>query len=160
MNFRHRSSGHVLFCSPVPTGVVDTFTEKRDENGVSFLEKTGKRDLNAFIQASLEGTLIYNILNRYALGDTGVLEKVTGFFGDLTNAPTSLADCYNRISDAEAKFNQLTPEIRALFNNSAAAFESAVLDGSIDSIVAGFVKSVPKDDLIVPENPEGGKENG
>lgn len=160
MNFRHRSSGHVLFCSPVPTGVVDTFTEKRDENGISFLEKTGKRDLNAFIQASLEGTLIYNILNRYALGDTGVLEKVIGFFGDVTNVPTSLADCYNRISNAEAKFKELPAEIRALFNNSVSVFESAILDGSVDSVLVDYVKTVSTPDSIDSKNSVGGEANG
>lgn len=144
MVFRSRSSPREIFYSNRPIGVATEYIEKVDDNGVRYLAVSGKKDINALVQAALEGTLVYNILNRYSLGDEGVLEKVKGFFGDVTRVPTSLADTVNMLNDVNKRFADLPVDIKQIFNNSAMEFSNSCLNGDVELRLNSFVKSKMK----------------
>lgn len=136
MTFRTRSSGHVSFHAPSPTGISSEFQERLDSHGVTFLHKVGQIDLNAVVQASKESTLVYNILDRFQAGDVSVLSKVKGAFGDFVGLPSSLAEAHNLVVGIESKFNELPLKIREAFGNSSKIFAKKLQDGSYGEILS------------------------
>lgn len=155
MIFRTRSSGHVSFHAPSPTGISIEFQERLDHNGVSYLEKVGQIDLNAVVQASKESTMVYNILDRFQSGDLSVLSKVKGAFGDFVGLPSSLAEAHNLIVGIESKFNQLPLKIREAFGNSPQVFAKKLQDGSYGEILSKIALDTNQNDSekIFSESP-------
>lgn len=141
MIFRSRTSGHVSFHSPSPTGIASEFQERLDYNGVAYLEKVGSKDLNAIVQASKESTLVYNIIDRFENGDISALSKSKGFFGDFLGMPSSLAEAHNLIVGIESKFKELPLKIREAFGNSAQLFARKLQDGSYGEILGKIASS-------------------
>lgn len=105
---------------PVYSLVVDEETGKED------IQVTGKTNIYDFIQKSLDETLIYNIIERYNSGDISALEKITGFYGDVTNAPKNLAEAQQILINANKIFESLPLDVRAKYNHSVSEFLSAV----------------------------------
>lgn len=160
MIFRSRSSPREIFFTNRPTGIGIEYVEKIDDNGVRYLAESGKKDLNAFVQASLAGTLIYNIMNRYALGDVGVLEKVRSFCGDVSRVPLSLADAVNMMDDVSKRFTDLPVEVKQLFNNSAVEFSSSCLNGEAEKRLNAFVKRKVESSKAKKSKESDGENNG
>lgn len=99
-----------------------------NERGQVVLKEDGTEDIYAFIQSFAESTDIHSILKRFENGETDVLEKVQGFYGDVTEMPHTYAEALQRISDSEKVFMSLPVEIRAKFNHSFSEFLSASQD--------------------------------
>lgn len=89
------------------------------------LKEDGTEDLYAFIQSFAESTDIHAILKRYQNGEVDVLEKVQGFYGDVTDMPKTYAEALQRISDSEKVFMSLPVEVRAKFGHSFTQFLAA-----------------------------------
>lgn len=96
-----------------------------NERGQVELKEDGTEDLYAFIQSFAESTDIHSILKRYQNGEVDVLEKVQGFYGDITEMPKTYAEALQRISDSEKVFMSLPVEIRAKFGHSFSQFLAA-----------------------------------
>lgn len=99
-----------------------------NERGQVELKPDGTEDLYAFIQSFAESTDIHSILNRYQNGEVDVLEKVQGFYGDITEMPKTYAEALQRISDSEKVFMSLPVDVRAKFNHSFSEFLAASND--------------------------------
>lgn len=106
------------------------YSPRIDERGVLVLVETGKEDLAAYINSFAEECDIHVIMKKFANGQTDVLSKVQGTYGDFTGAPTSLADMFNRVKAGEEVFNSLPAEVKKEFNNSFTEF--AVATGEKD----------------------------
>lgn len=96
-----------------------------NERGQVELKEDGTEDIYAFIQSFAESTDIHSILKRYQNGEVDVLEKVQGFYGDITEMPRTYAEALQRISDSEKVFMSLPVEVRAKFGHSFTEFLSA-----------------------------------
>lgn len=105
---------------PVYSLVVDEETGRED------IQVTGKTNIYDFIQKSLDETLVYNIIERYNQGDVSALEKIKGFYGDVTNAPKNLAEAQQILINAKKVFDSLPLDVRAKYNHSVSEFLSAV----------------------------------
>ena len=104
-----------------------------NERGQVELKEDGTEDLYAFIQSFAESTDIHSILQRYQNGEADVLEKVQGFYGDITEMPKTYAEALQRISDSEKVFMSLPVEVRAKFGHSFSQFLAASQeDGFLD----------------------------
>ena len=101
------------------------YSPRIDEKGVLVLEATGKEDLSAYINSFAESCDIHVIMTRFANGETDVLRKRQGTYGDFIGAPTSLADMFNRVKAGEDLFNSLPVEVKKKFNNSFTEFAIA-----------------------------------
>lgn len=124
---------HSKFVSPSGDGYVDVYELVADKNGKNEeLKKTGRKNLFEEIQAYRESTEISNIINRFVNGEVDVLHQVDGYYADVTNAPTSYADYFRRVKEAEKIFEQLPDEIKDKFDNSAEKF---FLEFGTDSFV-------------------------
>lgn len=96
-----------------------------NERGQVELQEDGTEDLYAFIQSFAESTDIHSILQRYQNGEVDVLEKVQGFYGDITEMPRTYAEALQRISDSEKVFMSLPVDVRAKFGHSFSQFLAA-----------------------------------
>lgn len=96
-----------------------------NERGQVELKEDGTEDLYAFIQSFAESTDIHSILQRYHNGEVDVLEKVQGFYGDITEMPHTYAEALQRIADSEKVFMSLPVDVRAKFGHSFSQFLAA-----------------------------------
>lgn len=99
-----------------------------NERGQLELKEDGTEDIYAFIQSFAESTDIHAILRRYQSGEVDVLEKVQGFYGDITEMPHTYAEALQRISDSEKVFMSLPVDVRAKFGHSFSEFLAASQD--------------------------------
>lgn len=99
-----------------------------NERGQVELKEDGTEDLYAFIQSFAESTDIHAIMRRYQNGEVDVLEKVQGFYGDITEMPRTYAEALQRIADSEKVFLSLPVDIRAKFGHSFSEFLAASQD--------------------------------
>lgn len=114
------------------------YSAKFDDKGVMDLVETGRENLYEYIQSHKESCDIHVILERFARGDVGALERVQGVYGDFSNVPKSYADMLNLVHSAEDAFSRLPVEERAKYGHS---FERWLVEFSpeIDSTKAPAV---------------------
>lgn len=98
-----------------------------DRAGVWHLEKTGKM-IHTYeeIQAYADECDINTIMRRYALGDTDVLSRIQGTYGDVSNIPTNYAELMNAKLEAERLFYGLSAEVREKYNNDVTQFMAEI----------------------------------
>lgn len=99
-----------------------------NERGQIELKEDGTEDTYAFIQSFADSTDIHAILRRYQNGEVDVLEKVQGFYGDITEMPRTYAEALQRIADSEKVFMSLPVDVRAKFGHSFSEFLAASQD--------------------------------
>lgn len=121
-----------------------------NERGQVVLNEDGTEDLYAFIQSFAESTDIHVIMRRYQNGEVDVLEKVQGFYGDITEMPHTYAEALQRIADSEKVFMSLPVDVRAKFGHSFSEFLAASQDA--DFLVRLGVSS-PDQPEPVPAEP-------
>lgn len=117
-----------------------------NERGQVELKEDGTENLYDFIQSFAESTDIHSIMRRFENGEIDVLEKVQGFYGDVTEMPKTYAEALQRIADSEKVFMSLPVEVRAKFGHSFSEFLSASNDA--DFLVR---LGVQVDDHVSPE---------
>ena len=128
-----------------------------NERGQVELKEDGTEDLYAYIQSFAESTDIHAILRRFENGEVDVLEKVQGFYGDITEMPRTYAEALQRIADSEKVFMSLPVDVRAKFNHSFSEFLAASQDADfLDRI--GLKTEDPADPLPADPLPAEPKE--
>lgn len=93
-----------------------------DQNGVWHLEKSGETNLYLDIQSHADSCDINVIMARYRNGETDVLSRMQGVYGDVTNVPTNYAEIRNQQIKAEQLFMSLAPDVREKYGNSVEQF--------------------------------------
>lgn len=112
-----------------------------DDKGRMTLVEKGRENLYDFIQSFKESVDIHVLLKRFANGETDVLSKIQGFYGDFSEFPRTYADLLNTVNEGEAFFNGLPVEVRSKFGHSFPVFMSALSDGSISDILSEYLGS-------------------
>lgn len=125
-----------------------------NERGQVELKEDGAEDLYAFIQSFAESTDIHAIMRRFENGEVDVLEKVQGFYGDVTEMPKTYAEALQRIADSEKVFMSLPVDVRAKFGHSFSEFLAASNDADfLERLGVQVDKSVspePEPDIVKP----------
>lgn len=134
--------------SPVRT----VYGGRYDANGRVVLEEKGTEDLYGYIQSFKDSVDINVILARFSNGDSEALSRAQGFYADVTDFPTNMADALNRINECEEMFKSLPLEVRQKFDCSFEQFLSQ--SGSDDwlekmGMVAHSVVDAPQVDAPV-----------
>lgn len=104
--------------------VKQLYAGRYDVNGRVVLEEKGTEDLYAYIQSFADSVDINVILARFANGDTEALSRAQGFYADVTEFPSNMADALNSINKAEEIFKSLPLEVRQRFDCSFEQFLS------------------------------------
>ena len=138
---------------PKSEKIVDTYSLKIDKTtGKKELKVSGKTDIYEKIQESKDGTLLYNILERYTAGDIEVLNKRQGMYGDVTNLPTNLAEAQQLIIEAENTFKNLPIDIRREFNHSITEFMAGIENGKLEKVlIEKGLKEAPQEQTKVEQ---------
>ncbi len=128
------------------------YTGAYNERGQVELKEDGTENIYDFIQSFAESTDIHSILRRFENGEVDVLEKVQGFYGDVTEMPKTYAEALQRISDSEKVFMSLPVEVRAKFGHSFTEFLSASNDADfLDRLGVQVADSgTPEPDVVQP----------
>lgn len=93
-----------------------------DVNGVWHLEPSGKNNTYMEIQSHADSCDINLIMARYRNGETDILSRIQGVYGDVTNVPTNYSEIMNQQLKAEQLFMSLAPDVREKYNNSVEQF--------------------------------------
>ncbi len=122
------------------------FSGSYNERGQVVLREDGTENLYDYIQSFAESTDIHAIMRRFENGEVDVLEKVQGFYGDVTDMPKTYAEALQRIADSEKVFMSLPVDVRAKFGHSFSEFLAASND-------ADFLErlGVQVDNPVAPE---------
>lgn len=119
------------------------YAPKFDEQGNFELVESGKKDMYDEIQSHALSCDIHYILARYANGETDLLSKRQGMFGDFSEFPKTYAEMFQKIEDGKNLFMRLPVEIRAKFEHNFEKWMSTY--GSED----WFIKMSKEQDINV-----------
>jgi hypothetical protein len=143
MKFRTQYDSHdrVSACAGSPVRTV--YGGRYDANGRVVLEKKGEEDFYGYIQSFKDSVDINVILARFTNGDTEALSRAQGFYADVTDFPSNMADALNRINECEEMFKALPLDVRQKFDcsfeqflsqsGSAEWLEKMGMSGSVDN---------------------------
>lgn len=149
MAFRTVFSKHKRFFSNPGDSLINDYGFARDEKGEKVFKCIGKFDLYEKIQSFKDSCDIYKIIEKFLVsGDPSVLIQKQGFYADITEYPTSLADMLDKYEKAKELFKSLDPDVRAKFNNDPDQFYSSFGTEKFNSV---FYNDVPVDNAVIKE---------
>lgn len=102
------------------------YSPRYSDDGVLDLVVTGKENIYEFIQSHKESTDIHVLLDRFANGETDVLSRMQGFYGDVSDMPKTYAEVLNAVIAGEETFARLPVEVKQRFDNSFAVWMSSM----------------------------------
>lgn len=111
---------HEEFEKPISnsgTRYKSVFSAFYNADGVLELEEIRTKDIYTEIQAYKDSVDINTIMKKYQNGDDSVLNKVQGFFADVTGLPKDMQSMFNSIKQTEEFFEQLPADVKTLYNN-------------------------------------------
>lgn len=94
------------------------YQKRYDERGLPYLARVGTSDLQEYINSHEPSVNVNNIMRRFEMGDATALEKVQGFYDDVSELPNKLQDVLNLNQTAKRGFSELPQEVRDLYNNN------------------------------------------
>lgn len=106
----------------VGSGEKDTYVGQYDERGRLQLVKDGKYDVYGDIQSHKDSVDIHVIISRYVNGDTSVLKRAQGFYGDIAGMDSNPAVVLNNLRLVQREYDALPAEIKQKFGNSYVTF--------------------------------------
>lgn len=104
--------------SEVGSRIRPTYEARFDDDGNEYIAQTGEEDLYDEIQSHKLSVDINYILARFASGDTEVLARKQGVYGDFTQFPKTYAEMLNTVNQAQSIFDSLPVEVKHRFGDS------------------------------------------
>lgn len=98
------------------------YAPKVSSNGSVVLVESGFEDTDAYIQSFLESTDIHLVMAQLKEGDTSVLNRRPGAYGDFTKAPKTFAEALQLQIDSNRLFDSLPADVKRKFDNSSSQF--------------------------------------
>ena len=140
MKFDTQYRNHERFPSNLGKRQHILYSSVYNDAGVLELEEAGSEDIYEYIQSFKDSTDIYTTLRRFTAGETDVLSRRQGAYGDFTTVPKTYADLLNLVLDGERHFNSLPLETRSKYGHSYAQWLASI--GSPDWLTnMGFESS-------------------
>lgn len=91
--------------------------------------EVGKTDIYARTQKACGFKSVKELVERYKRGDISALQKVQGFYGDISDMPTCLNDVNAVVRNAQSTYHTLPKPVKDLFGNYD-NFIKSVSDGT------------------------------
>lgn len=120
--FKTQYNGRNRIHCPAGDPIAIIYEPYYDDRGVLDIRPSGKVNTYLEIQSHADSVDINVILARYKNGETDVLNKVQGFFGDFSNMPKTYAEMLNLVLSGERFFDSLSTDIKDKFNHSFEQF--------------------------------------
>lgn len=130
------------------------------ENGTEELKPTGMHDLYEEIQSHADSVDLGLIMARYAAGDSDALEKVQGFYGDISGMPMKLQDVMNINIRGKELFDSLPQKYKDLFGNNYIKFidEPEILAAKLREVENSSIKQYAENIEKIKEEINGSKD--
>ena len=164
MQFENQFRDHKRFLTGVGSREKISYEARYNPKGQLELHEKGKEDWYGYIQSHKDSVDIHVLLERFQRGDVDVLNRVQGFYGDITSMPSTFADALNIVRSSEEFFNSLPVEERAKFNHNffLAAFDTPdnlarLFGGSAGDVVSSDKRPGVSEPVTEPAK-EGDKE--
>ena len=93
------------------------FKRVSDSGCPAKLAKIGESDLQDFIQSFADECDVNRIVQRYANGDTTVLQRVQGMYTDVVGVPTDLTTAFETVNAARAYYDSLPAAVKREFGS-------------------------------------------
>lgn len=120
-----------------------------DEDGRLILVETGKEDLYGYIQSHRDSVDLNKLLARFAQGETDVLSRRQGVYGDFTGLPGSYAEYLNKVNSGKEYFYQLPLDTRRKFGNSFEQWMASMDDSDFADKMGWNVKETTPIETVV-----------
>lgn len=141
-------------CGCTCHGRAEKPTYTANEDGLPV--ESGTVNIYDEIQSHRQSVELSTLLQRYAQGDVTALNQMEGVYADVVDMPSTYAELFNRVRDAENSFNALPDDVRALFDNSPVSFWQSIGTPSFAEKI-GKLDAKHKDNISDPGDP--GKSN-
>lgn len=141
MNFRNQYDNRGD-CDCTCHGRVEKPTYTANEDGLPV--ESGTVNIYDEIQSHRESVELSTLLQRYAQGDVTALNQIEGVYADVVDMPSTYAELFNRVRDAENSFNALPEDVRVLFDNSPVSFWQSIGTPEFASKIAELDVKVKK----------------
>lgn len=92
------------------------------EDGEHVLEPCGQTNTDELIHSYAQSVDINSIISRYANGDYGALDKVQGFYADVTELPVNLTEVMNLNLRGKELFDSLPAEYKMIYGQDYMKF--------------------------------------
>ena len=135
--FRSQFGEHEHFLTNPGNREKTLFAGSYNSDGTVEIRETGKEDLYGYIQSHKDSVDIHVLLKRYQNGETDVMQRVQGFYGDVTELPDTYAGVLDVIQKANTLFAQLPADKRAMFHNNPEEFIAALDNSAVMASVFG-----------------------
>ncbi|MEM3862041.1 MAG: hypothetical protein QW203_06145 [Thermoplasmatales archaeon] len=122
MQFENQFRDHKRFLTGVGSREKITYEARYNPKGQLELHEKGKEDWYGYIQSHKDSVDIHVLLERFQRGDVDVLNRVQGFYGDITGYPSTFADALNIVRSGQEFFDSLPVEERAKYNHNFSEF--------------------------------------
>lgn len=116
-NFPTQFSNHGRVHTRPGSRIKPVYQARKTDDGSIELVQTGEENIYDAIQAEREGCELTSILRRFSNGETDVLSRTQGMYGDFTNFPTTYAEMLNKLIEGRAVFEGLPMEERQKYGN-------------------------------------------
>lgn len=127
---------------PETTSIVTDYQLSLAPDGKEVLVAVGEHDIYPEIQSHAKSVDINEIVLRHQRGDIDVLAQRAGLYGDFTNMPTSYAELYQSVLDAQAYFDSLPLDVRQKFDHSFSKFFTSIGTPEFDAVFSQPVVDV------------------
>lgn len=161
MKFRSKySNDSANFRSNPGKHIVDEYGLVTSDDGVTYVDVVGQKNLDAIIQSNKDNGNIALLVARYNAGDTSALNQVHGVFGDFRNMPTTYAEMVSRLNECRVVFEGLPTEIKEQFENNPDVFWSEFGSEKFTKVFEGFNEDLepivenpvaPEPTIVAPE---------
>lgn len=125
IQFGTRYGNQVRVFSNPGSDVSPVYSARFDESGRLVLDPVGEKNVFNEIQSHADEADLNILLQRFKAGETDVLSRVQGFYGDVADVPKSYPEFFNMMQKGKDFFNSLPADLKSKFGNSYEVFLSA-----------------------------------
>lgn len=127
--------------TPAGSEKLAIYAEQVNKEGRTYLKKIEETNIYEKIQASLNETQIYNVIERYLqTGDASLINKRKGVYANFVDVPKTEIDMLNIIMRAEHEFEGLDKDVRAEFDNDVGVFKQSIMDHTFETKMNKYIE--------------------
>ena len=116
MEFRNKYDSTAEFITEPGSQFTPEYSPTIDKNGNIDLKQVGEINHYEQIQSHADSVDINNIMLRYEMGETNILNRRNGAYLDVTDMPKNLTEHLQKIIIANNEFENLPAEIKNKYN--------------------------------------------
>lgn len=123
-----------------------------NDDGTIKLVESGKMNIQEYIQSFKDSCDMNYIIKQLQLGNISVLNQKKVFYGDFTDAPSTMAEFQQRIIDGQNAFYSLPLEVRNKYDHDVMKFLADIGSDKWMNAMKDFIPVKDNIDVEVKED--------